>query len=505
MSPAKAKKAPQATKPTLDGSVRTQAAPRPELAPREAPPYPGTRVSEDGTGAVVWVETHISQAACAYPITPSTNMGVLYARAAANGQKNLWGDPLRFLEAESEHSSASAAEGFAIAGGRVTNFTSGQGLILMKEVLYVMSGKRLPVVFNIGARALTSHSLNVHAGHDDVMGVSDCGWGMLFAREAQEAADLCLIARRVAEETDTPFMNIQDGFLTTHTLQTIHLPEPELMKRFIGAPSDKLQPLLDTQRGIQSGVVQNQDAYMRGKIAQRYYYDRLERALISAMEEYSQLTGRPYGLVSGYRMSDAEYALVALGSIAETAEAVADFLRTSRGLPVGVVHPTVFRPFPGPQLVEMLKDVRAFAVIERMDNPSAQSNPLTAEIKAAFCDALTRHPAYPQVHRVPEIFSGSAGLGSRDVRPEDLIAVVDRMRSGDRRYFSLNIDHPTALEAEEAPDVRPEGSFSMRGYSIGGYGSVTTNKIIATVASELFGLHVQAYPKYGSEKKGLPT
>ena len=99
-----------------------------------------------------------------------------------------------FFEPESEHSAATVCEGFAVAGGRVTNFTSGQGLVLMKEVLYTITGKRLPVVMNIGARALTSQGLNVHAGHDDVMCVADCGWGMLFARNAQEAGDFCLIA-----------------------------------------------------------------------------------------------------------------------------------------------------------------------------------------------------------------------------------------------------------------------------------------------------------------------
>lgn len=472
------------------------------------PPFPGALTSDDGTGAVVWVETHISQAACAYPITPSANMGGQFAQAAANGARNLWGEPLRFLQAESEHSSASMAEGFALAGGRVTNFTSGQGLILMKEVLYVISGKRLPVVFNIGARALTSQALNVHAGHDDVMGVADTGWGILFARNAQEAADLCLIARRAAEASKTPFLNVQDGFLTTHTVETLRLPEPGLMREFIGPPQRRLRPIFDPARGIMSGPVQNQEAYMRGKIAQRYYYDQLSRALEVAMEEYYGLTGRHYGLVSGYRMADADYAIVALGSTAETAEAVVDFLRERRGLAVGVVHPCVFRPFPGPQLVEMLKNTRAVAVIERMDNPAAQSNPLTAELKAAFCDALGGHPGYPKVHRIPEVFSGVAGLGSRDVRPADLIAVADLLAGENparRRFFSLNIDHPSALPTEAAPDVRPPGAFSMRGYSIGGYGSVTTNKVIATVAAELFGVHVQAYPYYGSEKKGLPT
>src|SRR3954464_2473985 len=161
--------------------------------------FPGIPTITDGSGAVIWVEINITQASCAYPITSSTTMGGGYSAAVSNGQKNLWGEKLLFIEPESEHSSASTCEGFALAGGRVTNFTSGQGLVLMKEVLYTISGKRLPAVFHIGARALTSHSLNVHTGHDDVYGVADCGWGALFARNAQEAGDLALIARRVAE------------------------------------------------------------------------------------------------------------------------------------------------------------------------------------------------------------------------------------------------------------------------------------------------------------------
>src|ERR1700728_3462503 len=190
-----------------------------EQLPREdsgKPEYPGIATTSDGAGGVVWVETHITQGACAYPITSSTTMGTGYETEVSNGKKNLWGDTLSFVQPESEHSAATTCEGFALAGGRVTNFTSGQGLVLMKEVLYTISGKRLPVLMNIGARALTSQGLNVHAGHDDVMSVADCGWGMLFARNAQEAGDFCLIARRVAENSSTPFFNVQDGFLTTH-------------------------------------------------------------------------------------------------------------------------------------------------------------------------------------------------------------------------------------------------------------------------------------------------
>ncbi|MEO5330491.1 MAG: pyruvate ferredoxin oxidoreductase, partial [Magnetococcus sp. YQC-5] len=144
-------------------------------------PYPGIPGTGDGSDAVAYIETRATDGAAAYPITSSTIMGQLYQVAVANGMKNVWGTLLTWMELESEHSSASACEGFALAGGRVTNFTSGQGLILMKEVLYTIAGKRLPQVLNIGARALTSQALNVHAGHDDVMGVADCGWGILFA------------------------------------------------------------------------------------------------------------------------------------------------------------------------------------------------------------------------------------------------------------------------------------------------------------------------------------
>src|SRR6266540_4475609 len=144
----------------------------PALTEEESKPiYPGIPTTSDGAGMVVWVETHITQGACAYPITSSTTMGGGYQTEVANGKKNLWGEELAFIEPESEHSAATTCEGFAVAGGRVTNFTSGQGLILMKEVLYVISGKRLPIVFHIGARAITSQSLNIHCGHDDVMGV----------------------------------------------------------------------------------------------------------------------------------------------------------------------------------------------------------------------------------------------------------------------------------------------------------------------------------------------
>lgn len=476
-------------------------------------PYPGIPAVSDGAGGVVWVEINITHGACAYPITSSTTMGTGYETAVSDGKQNLWGDTITFVQPESEHSAATTCEGFALAGGRVTNFTSGQGLVLMKEVLYTISGKRLPIVFHIGARALTSHSLNVHCGHDDVMSVSDCGWGILFGRNAQEACDLALIARRAAEAVETPFMNVQDGFLTTHTIENIKLPELEFMKEYMGDPNQKLRILFDPRNPIMTGVVQNQDSYMKGKIAQRHFYDKVPAAVQEAMDLYYAKTGRRYRMVDTYRMDDAEYALVGMGGMMETAQAAADYMREELDLKVGVVHVTCFAPFPATQLVDALKNVRALTVLERMDNPLAQSNPLVQGIKASFADALTGLSfgsngefKYPKITSIPKIYACSAGLGSRDVRGGHFISIVKNMfADSPREYTVIGIKHALALSDGEDPDLRPQGAFSMRGHSVGGFGSVTTNKLIASFVGELFNIYVQAYPKYGSEKKGLPT
>lgn len=469
-------------------------------------PYPGVPTTCDGAEAVVHVDVHVCQAAGAYPITSSTTMGGGFNAAVMNGVTNLWGDPLLFFEPESEHSAASVCEGFAVAGGRVTNFTSGQGLVLMKEVLYTIAGKRLPVVMNIGARALTSQGLNVHAGHDDVMSVADCGWGMILGRNAQEAGDFALISRRAAETSVTPFFNVQDGFLTTHTVERVHLPEPEFMKAFIGNPNEKLLNLMNPANPVMSGVVQNQDSYMKGKLAQRWYYDQVGPALEDAFDEFYRQTGRRYGFLEPYRCDDAEYIVVGMGCYMETVKATVDYLRDVKGIAAGGLTVFVFRPFPGTQLIEALRGCKAVTVFERMDDPlSTTGNHLTREIKAAFCDALTGQNGHERIDQIPRIYGCSAGLGSRDVRPGDIIAAYENMIQDGPEYFCIGIDHSLSLPIAEDPDLRPHGGFSMRGHSVGGFGSVTTNKVIATIAGDIFGKDVQAYPKYGSEKKGLPT
>jgi pyruvate-ferredoxin/flavodoxin oxidoreductase len=468
--------------------------------PTAAPRFPGIPAIVDGSEAIAHVETKIAEVSCAYPITPSTTMAAVFQSAVAGGRTNLWGTPLRFIEPESEHSSASAAEGVALAGGRVTNFTAGQGLVLMKEVLYVISGKRLPVVFHVGARALTSQALNIHAGHDDIMAVADTGWGMLVARNAQEAADLTAIARRVAEAAETPFFVVQDGFLTTHTLENVHLPEDELLRAYVGDPREHIRAMFEPRDGLMTGVVQNQDAYMKGRIGQRAYAAALAPTFEAAATEWAALTGRGYGAIDPYRCEDADEIVVAMGTIADTAVAVVDHLR-STGRRVGCVGITSFRPFPAAELARVLGRARTVGVIERTDDPVAADNPLTRETKAAL------YPAAAEGVMVPRVLSVVAGLGSRDVAAGDIVSVFDWL--ADRRdrpsdVAVVGVRHPLALPAQRV-DLRPPGAFSMRGHSIGGFGSVTTNKLIATLIGELFGKTVQAYPRYGSEKKGLPT
>jgi pyruvate-ferredoxin/flavodoxin oxidoreductase len=332
------------------------------------------------------------------------------------------------------------------------------------------------------------------------MGVADAGWGIVFARNVQEAADLAAIARRTAERTQTPFLVAQDGFLTTHTFENVLLPEDELLREYLGAPREHVRSYFEPADALMTGVVQNQDSYMKGRIGQRAFTHHLAEDLRVAMHEWTDLTGRAYGLIDPYRCADADTIVIAMGTIADTATAVVDALR-SAGRRVGCVGVTSFRPFPARRLADVLKDARAIAVIERTDEPTAADGPLTRETKAALADLASDGAL------IPRIFSVVAGLGSRDVAPGDIAAVfkwLDTPATSGARFAVLGVRHPLGLERMPI-EIRPRGAYSLRGHSIGGFGAVTTNKLLAALVGDLFGLYVQAYPRYGSEKKGLPT
>jgi pyruvate-ferredoxin/flavodoxin oxidoreductase len=279
----------------------------------EAPKYPGLRAAMDGNSAVVAVEQEASDAAGAYPITPSTQMGEGWAAAAAAGHRNIAGRQLIFIEPEGEHAAAAVTAGLAMSGLRSANFSSGQGVAYMHESLYAAVGKRLTYVLNMGCRAMTKATLNVHAGHDDYHCVDDTGFFQLFARDTQHAADFNLVAHRLAELALNPGIVAQDGFLTTHLIESLMLPERELVAEYLGRAEDVIEcptpaqrllfgetrrrvpELWDVDNPMMAGVVQNQDAYMQSVAAQRpFFFEPIAELADQAFAEFGALTGRHY-------------------------------------------------------------------------------------------------------------------------------------------------------------------------------------------------------------------
>ena len=527
-----------------------------------APEFPGTLEALDGSAAVVAMETAAGEAAGAYPITPSTQMGEGWAAAVAEGKVNVNGRRLLFFEPEGEHAAAAVTAGMSMSGLRATNFSSGQGIAYMHESLYAAVGKRLTYVLNVAARAITKHALNVHAGHDDYHAVDDTGFFQLFAKDVQEVADLNLISHRIAELSLNPGICAQDGFLTSHVIETAMMPELDLIKRYLGDPSDlidaptpaqqmvfgpkrrRIPEMFDVDYPAMLGVVQNQESYAQGVAAQRpFYFDHVAALTDRAMDEFAAFTGRQYKRASGYLLDDAEWVIVGQGSVVSNAEAVADHLRATRGLKVGVLNLTMFRPFPADVITRLLAGKKGVCVLERTDQPLAVDPPLMREIRAAMSQAAENGRAlngtrpYDLVasllsDQIPDFYSGCFGLGSRDLQPGDIISAVLNMLPGadQRRQFYLGIEfirektrlpklqiwqeqitesYPHLGELSLASDglvnLLPTGATSLRIHSVGGWGAITMGKNVAMTAFELFGLHIKANPKYGSEKKGQPT
>jgi pyruvate-ferredoxin/flavodoxin oxidoreductase len=525
--------------------------------------FPGIRQAMDGNAAVVMCERESSDAAGAYPITPSTQMGEYWAEEAAKGHINISGRPLIFIEPEGEHAAAAVTAGLSMTGLRATNFSSGQGIAYMHESLYAAVGKRLTYVLNMGCRAMTKSTLNVHAGHDDYHCIDDTGFFQLFGKSAQEVCDLNIISHRIAELALTPGICAQDGFLTTHLIESLMLPERELIATFLGRPDDIIDTPTPAQRilygprrrripelwtvdnPVMIGTVQNQDAYMQSVAAQRpYFFNHIAAITDQAMEEFHALTGRRYQRVSTYRTSDADYLILGQGSMLVTAEAVADYLRETRKIKVGVVNLTMFRPFPGELLGSLLQGRKGVAVLERVDQPLAMDLPLMREVRAALgrcvengnaANRSVAHEGYASYRKpedMPPLYSGSFGLGSRDLQPEGLIGAIENMlpTGGHRKFFYLSIDfvhdraftpkqeihqiqvadaYPglkeLAVHGSENPNLMPKDSITVRFHSVGGWGAITTGKNLAMTLFDLLGYHIKANPKYGSEKKGQPT
>ena len=527
----------------------------------DRPAYPGIRVTSNGNLLVsYYTEARVADAGVFYPITPSTEMGELYQQSFAEGRLTVFGEQTLAIEAEGEHAAQGGAIACSVTGRRVVNFTSGQGIVYGVEQYYHAPGKLSTMVLEVAARALTKHALNVHCGHDDVYAALDTGWIVLFAKDAQQAADQALILRRVTEASLTPGMNVQDGFLTSHLERTFLKHEADLIRAYLGAPDDEIPCPTEAQRVLFGptrrrvpkvidlgspaliGPVQNQEHYMNGVVARRnHFYEAIPGFLDEAYAEFARLTGRRYGPITEHRTEGASTVFVSLGSAAENIEAACDHLADTRGVSVGSIHVNVLRPFPEDALVRALAGRDNVIVLERTDEALASDNPLTRDVRTALSRAVERSRVAQVGDRprlspgeVPRVLSGVYGLGSRDFRPEGILgayefAVGETARADGARaddgtsYFTLGIDHPYTVTSDDTPSLLPAGAIAVRLHSIGGWGMITTGKNLGAIIGE-FGddlsrrsgevddcgrpvevLHVSANPKYGSEKKGAPT
>jgi pyruvate-ferredoxin/flavodoxin oxidoreductase len=526
---------------------------------RPKPKYPGIPVTCNGNQLVAqYVETRVTEGGIFYPITPSTEGGEIYQGSYAQGELNVFGQSKIAIECEGEHAAQGGATAFAVTGKRAVNFTSGQGIVYAMEQYYHAPGKFSTMVLEVGARALTKHALNVHCGHDDFYAALDTGWTMLMARDAQQAADQGIILRKVNELTLNPGMNIQDGMLTTHSERTYLSPEAELLREFLGASDDiidcptpaqrelfgpkrrRVPEMMDLKNPILLGPVQNQEHHMNGVVARRNNFNEpILNFLERAYEEFGNLTGRYYGLITEYKTSDAETVFVSLGCAAENIEEAVDYLRDQRSASVGSIHINVIRPFPEAAVITALRGKKNVIILERTDEGMAGDNPLARDIRTALGKALEVSkfggdlPALTP-EQTPRIFRGAYGIGSRDFRPEHTLGAYEFAVGQTRRtdgkgsadgttYFVLGVDHPYAVISNDRPSLLPGKAIAVRFHSIGGWGMITTGKNLGMIIGDLgnalweqdpvtddYGrplpkLHVMANPKYGSEKKGAPT
>ncbi len=338
----------------------------------------------------------------AYPITPSTAIVETIAQFQADGL--ISGE---FVCPESEHSAMSVCIGAAAAGGRVMTATCSQGLALMWEMLYIAAGLRLPVVAAIANRALSA-PINIHGDHSDTMGARDCGWIQIYSENCQEAYDNFIQAFRIAEHLDvrTPVLVGLDGFIISHSAEVVEVEDDDAVKRFVGKYKP-VYPLLDANKKYTVGPIDFTDYYFEHKRSQIEGIENSPRIIEEVGREFAKAFGRSYGFFESYKMEDAELCIVVMSSAAGTGKDVIDELR-GEGLKIGLLKPRVFRPFPNVQIAEVLKKMKAVAVLDRSASPGAFGAPLFTEIRSALYDYEKR----------PAIVNYVYGLGGRDIKEE---------------------------------------------------------------------------------------
>lgn len=350
----------------------------------------------------------------AYPITPQTELAEEFAEFVANGRVDT-----EYIAVESEHSAMSACVGASAAGARVMTATSSAGFALMWEMLGVASGLRTPVIMTVVNRAFSA-PLNIHCSHDDTMGGRDTGWIQLYSENAQEAYDNLIQAVRIGEDLSVrlPIMVCMDGFIISHSVERVELLDDDAVRKFVG-PYPAINPLLDTTKPVTFGAIALPDYYTEHKRLESEALLNSKSKILEISKEFAKVAGRNYGLFETYPdnfADDTNVAIVILNSAAGVTRMVVDELR-AKGIKAGLLKPRLYRPFPREEIRQALKNIKAIAVLDRTDSFGAGGSPTFIEVTSAMYG----------LPKPPLIINYIYGLGGRDIIPNDVNQVFDRL------------------------------------------------------------------------------
>lgn len=353
----------------------------------------------------------------AYPITPATEIVMIFAQFVADGLVDT-----EYIPVESEHSAMSACVGASAAGARVMTGTSSQGLALMYEILPIATALRLPIIMSVVNRAL-SGPINIHCDHSDTMAARDFGWVQIFSENAQEAYDNLIQAIRIGEDprVKLPVMVTTDGFIISHCMEKIDMLEDREVKDFIGERKPAVN-ILDVDHPIAVGSLDLQDYYFEHRRQMAEAMRNSPPVIMEVAKEFTKKYGREYGFFEKYKLDDAEIAIVALGSTCGTAKVIIDELR-AKGIKAGMLKIRVFRPFMAEEVAAALGKVKALAVLDRSDSLNSQGGQVFTEVRSA----LYGKPAQPKI--INYIY----GLGGRDITLQDIRSVFTDLQNIDKK------------------------------------------------------------------------